>query len=87
MYTIYMINMQQNLALGLIWAPIDTDKTENPDISQQNFQAQTVFPLKKRVKTNHISQKPKNCHKRTVRKETEQTFLSVSVASVQEYNK
>lgn len=59
MYTVYMIDMHKNLALGSMWVPIDTYKTENPDISQQNLQAQTVFPLKKRVKRTTSPKSPR----------------------------
>lgn len=59
MHTVYMINMHKNLALGSMWVPTDTHKTENPDISQQNFQAQTVFPLKKRVKRTTSPKSPR----------------------------
>lgn len=59
MYTVYVINMKKNLALASMWVPTDTHKTENPDISQQNLQAQTVFPLKKRVKRTPSPKSPR----------------------------
>lgn len=59
MHTVYMINMHKNLALGFMWVPIHIYKTENPDISQQNLQAQTVFPLKKRVKRTTSPKSPR----------------------------
>lgn len=56
---VYMTNVQKNLALGSMWVPIDTYKTENPDISQQNLQAQTVFSLKKREKRTTSPKSPR----------------------------
>lgn len=54
-YTVYMINMQKILALGSTGVSIDTQKTQNPNVSQQNLQGtNNISSLKEGKKTPHL---------------------------------
>lgn len=83
-----MINVQKILALRSTWLPLDMQnmqkKKKNTSVLNRTFSTQISLSVKK-GKNPHLSRKPKNCHKRTVRR-TSKSFLSVSVAPVQEYN-
>lgn len=80
-----MINMQPILALGSMQVSIATLKTQTPNVSQQNLQGTNISSLKEGK--NSISPKRPDIVIKTVGKKTQQSFLSVSEAPVQEYKK
>lgn len=58
-YGVYMINMQKILVLGSMWVSIDMQKTQNPNVSQQNFQeANDTSSLKAGKKTSPSPKSP-----------------------------
>lgn len=80
-----MINMQKILPLRSMWLHTQKmQKKKNPtSVLNRTFRAQISLSVKE-GKNPHLSRKPRNCHKRTVRRKSK-SFLSVSVALVQEY--